>query len=151
MHKPKGASIFLIDELENILLLLRDQNRKPCFNIPYPNMWDVIGGHVEEGEDPKDCILREMKEELQTWSFNGRNLPLWRIIDFPDRIDYAFWDYLGSQSLNTLNKNLTEGQRVCSFALGEVLNMELAYGWQPYVVEFFEGRRRRRHIEDPTH
>ncbi|MEK7090437.1 MAG: NUDIX domain-containing protein, partial [Patescibacteria group bacterium] len=113
--------------------------------------WDVIGGHVEEGEDPKDCILREMKEELQTWSFNGRNLPLWRIIDFPDRIDYAFWDYLGSQSLNTLNKNLTEGQRVCSFALGEVLNMELAYGWQPYVVEFFEGRRRRRHIEDPTH
>jgi 8-oxo-dGTP diphosphatase len=30
----------------------------------YPNVWDLPGGHVEEGEDPKASIVRELREEL---------------------------------------------------------------------------------------
>ena len=40
--------------------LLRDD--KP--GIPYPNMWDIPGGHAEYGETPEQCIVREMKEEM---------------------------------------------------------------------------------------
>lgn len=30
----------------------------------YPNCWDVVGGHVEEGETPEDALRRECREEL---------------------------------------------------------------------------------------
>ena len=31
----------------------------------YPNVWDLFGGHVEEGESPEDALRREALEELQ--------------------------------------------------------------------------------------
>jgi 8-oxo-dGTP diphosphatase len=37
-------------------------NRGP--NTPrYPNMWDSIGGHLNENENVEDCMIREAKEE----------------------------------------------------------------------------------------
>jgi mutator protein MutT len=30
----------------------------------YPDVWDLPGGHVEEGEDPKESLVRELREEL---------------------------------------------------------------------------------------
>lgn len=43
------------------LLQLRDNNP----SIPYPNTWAFFGGGVEEGEDYKEALSRELKEELQ--------------------------------------------------------------------------------------
>ncbi|GMQ79629.1 MAG: hypothetical protein BMS9Abin03_055 [Thermodesulfobacteriota bacterium] len=43
--KRKGTSIIFVNDKKQVLLLLRDD--KP--GIPYPNMWDVPGGHVDEG------------------------------------------------------------------------------------------------------
>lgn len=37
--------------------------------------WIGIGGHLEDGESPEDCLLREVREEtgltLSSWSFRG--------------------------------------------------------------------------------
>jgi 8-oxo-dGTP diphosphatase len=30
----------------------------------YPDVWDLPGGHVDEGEDPKESLVRELREEL---------------------------------------------------------------------------------------
>lgn len=30
----------------------------------YPNAWDLPGGHVGEGEDPRTALVRELQEEL---------------------------------------------------------------------------------------
>ncbi|MDG6103882.1 NUDIX domain-containing protein [Dactylosporangium aurantiacum] len=30
----------------------------------YPDVWDVPGGHVEEGEAPQESLVRELREEL---------------------------------------------------------------------------------------
>ncbi|NRQ36842.1 NUDIX domain-containing protein [Nonomuraea sp. NN258] len=30
----------------------------------YPGVWDLPGGHVEEGEDPRGSLVRELREEL---------------------------------------------------------------------------------------
>ena len=30
----------------------------------YPGVWDVIGGHCEDGESPTDAVLRELQEEI---------------------------------------------------------------------------------------
>ena len=33
-------------------------------DVPYPLLWEFPGGKIEPGEDPRDCIVREIMEEL---------------------------------------------------------------------------------------
>jgi len=54
------AAIILENDNGELLLYLRDNN--PA--IPFPDHWDLIGGHVEEGETPEEALVREVKEEL---------------------------------------------------------------------------------------
>ncbi len=56
----KIAAIILENDKGELLLYLRDN--KP--GIPFPRYWDLIGGHVEEGETPEEALIREVKEEL---------------------------------------------------------------------------------------
>ena len=56
----KIAAIILVNDNGEFLLYLRDN--KP--GIPYPRHWDLIGGHVEDGETPEEELIREVKEEL---------------------------------------------------------------------------------------
>ena len=36
--------------------------RRP--DAPYPHLWEFPGGKLEPSEDPRDCIVREIREEL---------------------------------------------------------------------------------------
>jgi len=56
----KIAAIIFENDQGEFLLYLRDN--KP--GIPFPQHWDLIGGHVEEGETPEEALVREVKEEL---------------------------------------------------------------------------------------
>jgi 8-oxo-dGTP diphosphatase len=56
----KIAAIILENDNKELLLYLRDN--KP--GIPFPNCWDLIGGHVEDGETPEEALVREVNEEL---------------------------------------------------------------------------------------
>jgi 8-oxo-dGTP diphosphatase len=66
------AQILLFDRNNRLIIYLRDA--KP--DIPFPNHWDLIGGHVEEGETPEQALVRETKEEigveLKQWRFFRR-------------------------------------------------------------------------------
>ncbi|HEX9023152.1 MAG TPA: (deoxy)nucleoside triphosphate pyrophosphohydrolase [Geobacteraceae bacterium] len=44
---------------EGKVLLTR---RKP--DVPYPLLWEFPGGKLEAEEDPRDCVVREIREEL---------------------------------------------------------------------------------------
>lgn len=45
---------------EKLLVTLRDD--KP--DIPYPNMWDFVGGGRERQETPEQTLIREIREEV---------------------------------------------------------------------------------------
>ena len=125
--KRKGSSIIFVNDKKQILLFLRDN--KP--DLPYPNMWDVPGGHVEADENPEACIVREMKEEMD---LALDKFELFSKIEFEDRIEYTFW---ARMDLSIDEIKLTEGQKLKWFTRDEAKQTQLAYGFNQIVEKFY--------------
>ena len=125
--KRKGCSIIFVNDKERVLLFLRDN--KPV--IPFPNTWDVPGGHVEENETPEQCIVREMKEEME---IELKGFHTFAVVEFNDRIEYAYWK---KENIDIKKITLTEGQRLKWFSEEEVKRTELAYGFNEILDDFF--------------
>jgi len=126
--KRKGTSIIFVNDQRKVLLLLRDD--KPT--IPYPNMWDVPGGHVDDGETPEQCIVREMKEEMDLTLDEFERLS---VMEFTDRVEYTFWKRV---NLDIEKIDLREGQRLRWFTELEARNSKLAYGFNEIIDDFFK-------------
>jgi len=126
--KRKGTSIIFVNDKKQVLLLLRDD--KP--DIPYPNMWDIPGGHVDDGETPEQCIVREIKEEMD---LDLEEFQLLSVMEFVDRVEYTFWKKM---NLDIESINLHEGQQLKWFTESEVRNTKLAYGFNEIVDDFFK-------------
>ena len=126
----EGTSILFVDSCERILLFLRDD--RP--DIPYPNCWDILGGHVEDGETPEECIVREMAEEI------GRDIgdfKLFRDCEMRGRREYTYWEKADIDIEKTV---LTEGQRLRWFTRDEVDNLpeeQVACDFKPVILDFF--------------
>lgn len=99
--------------------------------IPYPNMWDLPGGHVEDGETPRECICREMKEEM---GLELEGIEPLSVVQFDDRTEYVFWKKM---NLAVDSIRLTEGQRLRWFSRDEVERTPLAYGFNQILTAFF--------------
>jgi 8-oxo-dGTP diphosphatase len=126
--KRKGTSIIFVNDQKQVLLFLRDD----IPDITYPNMWDVPGGHVDDGETPEQCIVREMKEEMD---LELEDFQLFSVMEFTDRIEYTFWK---KADLDIKSITLHEGQKLKWFTESEVKNTILAYGFNEIVDDFFK-------------
>ena len=126
--KRRGCSIIFVNDLRQILLVLRDDSP----HIPYPNMWDVPGGHVEDDELPEECIVREMKEEMY---LNLNEFHSFSVTEFADRTEYTFWK---KADLEIGKITLTEGQCLRWFTEDETKETELAYGFNQIIENFFK-------------
>ena len=125
--KREGSSILFVNEQRQILLFLRDD----LPHIPYPNTWDVPGGHVEEGETAAQCIVREMKEEM---GLDLAGFELFSVRECSDRIEYTFWK---AADLNIDEISLQEGQCLKWFSEEEAKATALAYGFNEIVADFY--------------
>lgn len=126
--KRKGCSIIFINSKNQILLFLRDNKS----TIPYPNMWDFLGGQIEEGETPEQCIVREIKEEI------GLDLEDFNYLlteDFTDRIEYVFYKKI---NLDISKIILTEGQKINWFSFNEIKEMETVFGLDQIIDNFMK-------------
>jgi 8-oxo-dGTP diphosphatase len=119
-----------VNSRDEVLLSLRDD--KP--EIPYPGRWDLLGGHIETGETPAQCIAREIQEEI------GRRLAgpaLFQRYDLPDRVEWMFWERAEVDVAATV---LTEGQRLEWFSAERIASMPddaFAFGFRRLLLEFF--------------
>lgn len=59
METSIGCSV-IIHNTENKVLISQRSASKRCF----PLMWELVGGGLEAGEQPEDCIRREAMEEI---------------------------------------------------------------------------------------
>ena len=65
------TTLCYIEQDEKYLMLHRVRKQNDCNR----DKWIGVGGHLEQGESPEDCLLREVKEEtgltLTRFRFRG--------------------------------------------------------------------------------
>jgi 8-oxo-dGTP diphosphatase len=122
-----GAGILLLNRNNEVLLLLRDDK----VDIPFPNMWDIPGGKVEDNETPIEAIRREMMEEMSIKDLG--EIQLFKIITSENITDYIFWKRL---DFITSEIDLQEGQRVEYFNLERIRKTKLAFNYNKVLEEF---------------
>lgn len=127
MTKIIGAGILLINSNNKLLMLLRDNKS----DIPFPNMWDIPGGHVEPGEIPEKTVKREMLEEME---LKVGELNLFKTYKSEKLIDHVFWKRIDLQPEKI---NLKEGQRLAYFSRDELSAMKLAFNYNKVIEEFY--------------
>jgi 8-oxo-dGTP diphosphatase len=127
----KIAAIILENERSEILLYLRDNKE----GIPFPNHWDLIGGHVEVGETPEEALVREVKEELnidlKEFSFYKKYICLTG--DAYPNIKYI---YIGKIVIPIEEITLLEGERPQYFSRMEIPNVKFANILKTIVMEY---------------
>ncbi len=125
------AGIILVNANGEILLNLRDDS--PMDN--WPNCWDVIGGAVEAGETPDECMIREMREEtgeaLMSFDpFQSYDVPL------RDGGVARFHVYSGRLDKPAAKLLLGEGQEHRFFSISELDTLKIAHGTDLILRDF---------------
>jgi len=133
----KIAAIILENDKGDFLLALRDNKSW----IPFPNHWDLIGGHVEEGETPEEALVREYKEEL------GLELKEYRFYkEFlclkGDAFENIKYIYTGKINLPIDEITLYEGQYARYFTKEEIPATKFANIIKSIVIEYITDKYR---------
>jgi 8-oxo-dGTP diphosphatase len=128
----EGTNIVMINPAGEVLLHLRDD--KPT--IAFPNTWCLPGGYVEPGEQPHECVRREIEEEM------GVVLGVvWPLVAATRSygVEHTFWTEI---DLDPDRVVLTEGQRLRWFTRAEIEAHELGYEDNAILADFFDRRDR---------
>lgn len=136
MELKDGAKTFIKNnKLGKYLFVLRDD--KP--DILSPNCWGLIGGGIEQGEEPIETLEREVKEEIGIKLYNIQKIG---VIEVPLKLQeetrivrgHIFLGYTDSEIKDI---KLEEGQKVEYFTLDEIQKKEnLAGGAISRIEEF---------------
>ncbi len=107
MKNFRGSKIALLLG-DKLIMYLRDD--KPGLN--FANMWDFFGGGREGNETPVECLIREVREEIQI-ELNPKSI-IWQkevsAMNHPDEIAYFFVARITQEEIELLRFG-SEGQK----------------------------------------
>lgn len=129
------AAIILENDKGEFLLYLRDN--KP--GIPFPDHWDLIGGHVEEGETPEQALIREFREEL---GLELRDYRFYKRFECLTGDAYENIKYIYSGRINIPLEEITlyEGVRPCYFSKEEIPHVKFANILKEIVLDYINNK-----------
>ncbi|MDD5463905.1 MAG: NUDIX domain-containing protein [Candidatus Moranbacteria bacterium] len=142
MKIKDGAKVFIKNEkLGKYLFFLRDD--KPT--IPFPNTYGLLGGGIEEGEQPLDALRRELIEETNIEVFDIKELGSMNVTvtiyngkDSQSKIIRGFL-FLAKTEASLDDAELYEGQRLDYFSIEEALKqVNLSQPVRDYINNFRE-------------
>lgn len=125
------AAIILENDNGEFLLYLRDN--KP--GIPFPGYWDLIGGHVEEGETPEEALVREVKEEID---IDLKEYTFYKKYEFLTGDAYENIKYIYTGKINLPIEEITLLEGVCPqyFSKEEIPNVKFANILKSIVMDY---------------
>ena len=110
------AKVILFDKNDKLFIYLRDD--KPT--IPYPNMWDLLGGGIEPGETAEEAGIREVEEEIGVKTDHLETFG-----HYVSEEGFRMTILVGRVDAVPENLLLTEGQRLTSIALADLEQYEM--------------------------
>lgn len=114
----RAAVALVTNQNGEILLQLRDDNHE----IAHPNLWGLLGGGCEDGEDPLQAVLREVFEEAELVAETAD--PLYRLVDFEgSRNLITVFGITTTEQLTDLR--LHEGQDLRFFSRQHIRDIQL--------------------------
>lgn len=131
----KIAAIIFENDKGELLLYLRDN--KP--DIPFPGHWDLIGGHVEDGETPEEALVREVKEEL---GIELKEYTFYKTFEVLSGDAYENIKYIYSGKINIPPEEITlfEGERAQYFRRDELPDVKFANILKLIVLDFLRSK-----------
>ncbi|MDJ0363328.1 NUDIX domain-containing protein [Rhodococcus sp. H29-C3] len=128
-HGTVGCQVIILTSDDRILLHLRDD--KP--GIAFPDTWCIPGGHLDDGEGPRACIVRELDEEMQIQVGENDVHHL-----FSRQRSYGFeHTYWIRRDVDTSAIRITEGRALELHSRDAVSRMHLGYEDNAVLDEFF--------------
>jgi len=129
------AQIIFENTKGEYLLYLRDG--KP--GIPFPHHWDLIGGHLEEGETPEEALIREVKEEID---FDLKDFRFFRkyVCLEGDAYPNIKYIYSGMIDLPLHEIPLLEGEHLQFFSKEEIPDVKFANILKRSMLDFIESK-----------
>jgi 8-oxo-dGTP diphosphatase len=113
MPRKPGAKAIVVHQ-EKICLVLRDNN--PA--IPNPNKWNTPGGGIDDGETPREAIIRELKEEI---NLDATDIIETGVTTYTDgSIVYRYFVPVTDEQFKTIHL-VSEGQKLAWFTFDEAL------------------------------
>ncbi len=105
--------------------------------IPFPNMIDIIGGHMENGETPEQAAMREFGEELEDTESGEPFQPtgLTHFTTYRDGRNVE-QNIFGCELETRPNLTLKEGQNLVFIPRAELAQIDFAFNYNRVVQDY---------------